>query len=35
MCPCEVSADFSSDIRICDIIFPAITSPNSSEIYSK
>ncbi len=34
-CPCPITSDFSSEIRVCDIIFPSITSPDSSEIYSK
>jgi hypothetical protein len=34
-CPCLVTADFSSEIRVCDIVFPAITSIDWSEIYSK
>jgi len=34
-CPCENFVDFLADIRACDIIFPAITSPDASTIYSK
>ena len=34
-CPCSNQLDFLADIRKCDIIFPAITSPDASSIYSK
>ncbi len=34
-CPCDFSVDFNSDLKICDIVFPAITSPDGSQIYSK
>ena len=34
-CPCGNFVDFLADIRACDIIFPAITSPDASTIYSK
>lgn len=34
-CPCSYSIDFNSDLRKCDIIFPAIVSPNWKEIYGK
>jgi hypothetical protein len=34
-CPCDEFVDFISTIRKCDILFPAITSPDSSEIYSR
>ena len=34
-CPCTNFLDFLADIRKCDIIFPAITSPDASTIYSK
>ena len=34
-CPCSNSLDFTSTLRKCDIIFPAITSPDSKNIYSK
>lgn len=34
-CPCEYSLDFVSKIRKCDVIFPAITSPDSKSIYSR
>ncbi len=34
-CPCGYDIKFLSDIRWCDIIFPAITSPNKNSIYSR
>jgi hypothetical protein len=34
-CPCDKFVDFVSTLRKCDIVFPAITSPDSKEIYSK
>lgn len=34
-CPCDNTVDFSSTLRKCDIVFPAITSPDQSTIYSK
>jgi len=34
-CPCNSYADFLADMRRCDLIFPAITSPNGSQIYSQ
>ena len=34
-CPCNNYLDFTSTLRKCDIIFPAITSPDSTEIYWK
>lgn len=34
-CPCLNTIDFNSTIRNCDIIFPAITSPDQTKIYSK
>jgi len=34
-CPCANYADFLADIRNCDIVFPAITSPDASDIYSR
>ena len=34
-CPCSNFLDFKSTLRDCDYIFPAITSPGSTEIYSK
>jgi len=34
-CPCNYFLDFTSTLRKCDIVFPAITSPDSKTIYSK
>lgn len=34
-CPCSNYLDFTSDLRKCDIIFPAITSVDQKDIYSK
>jgi len=34
-CPCENYLDFKSSVRKCDIIFPAIVSPDGRNIYSK
>ncbi len=34
-CPCDYKVDFNAKIRKCDIIFPAITSPDETKIYSK
>ncbi len=34
-CPCNYSLDFNSTLKICDIVFPAITSPDGTRIYSK
>ncbi len=34
-CPCNYKVDFNAKIRKCDIIFPAITSPDETKIYSK
>jgi PKD repeat protein len=34
-CPCNASVDFLADVRKCDLIFPAITSPDGTEIYSR
>lgn len=34
-CPCSNSLDFLSQLRKCDLLFPAITSPDSKKIYSK
>ncbi len=34
-CPCNSFIDFRSTLRKCDLIFPAITSPDWTEIYSK
>lgn len=34
-CPCNIELDFRAQIRKCDIVFPAITSPNMENIYSQ
>lgn len=34
-CPCDYKLNFLSTIRKCDILLPAIVSPDGSEIYSK
>lgn len=34
-CPCNVNLDFNATLRSCDIVFPAITSPDHTDIYSK
>lgn len=34
-CPCDYDIDFRAKLRACDIIFPAITSPDYKDIYSK
>ena len=34
-CPCQNVLDFNASLRNCDIVFPAITSPDGSEIFSK
>lgn len=34
-CPCSNFLDFNSLLRECDIIFPAITSPENTQIYGK
>ena len=34
-CPCLQSLDFNSNLRKCDVIFPAITSKDHTEIYSR
>lgn len=34
-CPCNINIDFNSNLRECDVIFPAITSPDQKDIYSK
>ena len=33
VCPCSNSLDFLSSLRKCDVIFPAILSPNNKDIY--
>jgi len=34
-CPCNATIDFLADVRRCDLVFPAITSPDAREIYSR
>jgi len=34
-CPCGIFLDFNASLRNCDVIFPAITSKDGKEIYSK
>lgn len=34
-CPCDYSLDFVSTLRKCDLIFPAIVSPDDKSIYSR
>lgn len=34
-CPCNIFLDFTSTLRKCDIVFPAITSEDNSVIYSR
>ncbi|MDD3145170.1 MAG: PKD domain-containing protein [Candidatus Gracilibacteria bacterium] len=34
-CPCSNFVDFNSTLRNCDIVFPAIVSPDKKTIYSK
>lgn len=34
-CPCQYKLDFLANIRRCDQIFPAITSPGWTQIYSR
>lgn len=34
-CPCDFSVKFNSEIRNCDIIFPAIISKDETEIFSR
>jgi PKD repeat protein len=34
-CPCQNTLNFKAQIRACDIIFPAITSPDGNKIFSK
>jgi hypothetical protein len=34
-CPCSSAIDFSSNIRKCDVVFPAIISPDGTTIYWK
>lgn len=34
-CPCNYNFDFNADLRKCDVIFPAITSPEWNIIYNR
>jgi len=34
-CPCDFALDFRSQIRKCDILIPAIPSPDKKEIYGR
>jgi hypothetical protein len=34
-CPCDLKLDFMAILRKCDLVFPAITSPDSKNIYWK
>ena len=34
-CPCQNTLDFNATLRNCDVVFPAITSPDWTEIFSK
>lgn len=34
-CPCENDFDFIAQLRKCDVVFPAIVSPDWTNIYSK
>jgi PKD repeat protein len=34
-CPCDTYLDFLADVRKCDLVFPAITSPDGTNIYSQ
>jgi hypothetical protein len=34
-CPCNNAIDFLADIRRCDLVFPAITSVDATQIYSR
>jgi len=34
-CPCWNFLDFLADVRKCDVVFPAITSPDATDIYSR
>jgi len=34
-CPCSSYLDFLADVRRCDLVFPAITSPNWGQIFSQ
>ena len=34
-CPCQNTLNFTAQLRSCDVIFPAIVSPDGKDIYSK
>ena len=34
-CPCDIDVDFIASLRRCDLVFPAITSPDARTIYSR
>lgn len=34
-CPCNNFVDFNASLRKCDVVFPAIVSPDKATIYSK
>jgi hypothetical protein len=34
-CPCNFKLDFIAILRKCDLVFPAITSPDWKKIYWK
>lgn len=34
-CPCDTYLDFLANIRRCDLVFPAITSPSWKDIFSR
>ena len=34
-CPCQNTLNFKAQLRSCDIVFPAIVSPDGKDIYSK
>ena len=34
-CPCDIEVDFLASMRRCDLVFPAITSPDARTIYSR
>ncbi|MCP4523020.1 MAG: PKD domain-containing protein [Candidatus Gracilibacteria bacterium] len=34
-CPCKIVLDFNATLRPCDIVFPAITSPDQTQFYSR
>ena len=34
-CPCQNTLNFKAQLRSCDVVFPAIVSPDGKDIYSK